>query len=147
MRQVLSDDGKLLLDHLVVGLDLILSSKSLLDVTVQEAEGELGVGRVLVADADPEEVGNKGDNVVPVDDQEGISEVEGLSEGEVVQGDGLVGLDLIQSTSDGGRDRQVQGVSELGDNLNDLEEGGDDEGGEDNYKRAKSMRMHQEGNE
>lgn len=131
MRQVLSDDGELLLDHIVVGLDLVLSSEGLLDVAVQEAEGELGVGRVLEADADPEEEGDEGDDVVPVDDQERVEEVEGLSNGEVVQSDGLVGLDLVQGTSDRGGDGQVQGRSELGDNLDDLEEGGDDEGGED----------------
>lgn len=119
-------------------LDLILTSESLLDVTIQEAEGELGVGRVLETAAQPDKVGDEGDDVVPVDDEGGIDEVEGLSNGEVVQSDGLVGLDLVQSRGDGGRDSQVQSRGELGDNLDDLEEGRDDESGEDDCGAATS---------
>lgn len=130
MGQVLSNDGKLLLDHGVVRLDLLLGSKSLLDVAVQESEGELGVGRVGGADGQPQEVREDGDDVVPVDDEDRVDEVEGLGNGEVVQGDGLVGLDLLQSGGNGRRDAQLQRRAQLRDDVNDLEEGRDDESGE-----------------
>lgn len=125
-----------------MGLDLLLGSNSLLDVTVQEAEGELGVGRVGGADAEPQGVGEDRDDVVPVDDQDGIDEVERLGNGEVVQGDGLVGLDLVQSGGNGGGHVQLQSGAQLRDNLDDLEEGGDHEGGEDDCSGPRK-RKHQ----
>lgn len=114
----------------VVGLDFLLTSENLLDVTIVEHDGELGVGRVLVAGAEPGEVGQDGDDAVPVEDQKQVDQVERLADGQVVQDEGLVGLNLIESASNGGRDVQVQGGGHLGDNLNDLESGWHHEGRE-----------------
>jgi len=133
LGEALADDGEVLLDLLVVGLDLVLTGEGLGDVTVPELHGELGIRRHFSTDADPEEVGDDGDHAVPVEDQNEVHQVERLGHGEVVQGNGLVGLDLVEDASDSGRDGQVEGRAELRNDLDNLEGSGDHEGREDDY--------------
>jgi hypothetical protein len=115
---------------LVVGLDGLLGGDLLLDVASKEVNSELGVGRVLVANAEPEEVGNDRDDVVPVDDQKQVHKVEGLGNRQPVEGDGLVGLDLVQDIGNSGWDVEVEGFGKLRDDLYDLESGRHDQSGE-----------------
>jgi len=127
LGQVLADHSKEMLGLGVVGLDGLLGGNDLLDVTVQEVQGKLGVGRVLITHTDPQEVRNDGNNVVPVDDQEEVDDEEGLQDGQVVEDVRAVGLDLVQCLSDGGGDSYAQSGSEVRDGLDDLEDSRDDE--------------------
>lgn len=130
LGQVLANDAEVLLGLLVVGLDLLLVGEGLLQVAIQEIQTVLSVGRVLVADSQPQEVGHDGQDIVPVENEEHVSQVERLSDGQPVEGNRLVRLDLLQRVGDGGRHLLVEGLGELRDNLNDLEGSGDDEGRE-----------------
>lgn len=131
----------MLLDLLVVGLDLILSGNKLGDVAVPELDGELGIRGHFSADADPEEVGDDGDDTVPVDDQNEVHQVERLGNSEVVQGHRLVGLDLIEDTSDGRGDGEVEGSAELRNDFDNLEGGGNEECGEDDCNSTKNRKI------
>lgn len=123
-----------------VRLDLVAlsrSSNSLFELSVPQAHGKLGVRRVLITGTNPEEVGDDGDDTIPVNDQKQVDQVQGLRDGQIVQHVGSVGLNLIKGTSNGGRDVQVQGRGHLGDDFDNLESSGHHEGREHDWINKK----------